>query len=75
MDEGRLAREDCTALPPRRTSRSRRTASRPCKNEKKEAIAHQDFEQAASLRDEERKLRQDIAQKRAAWEERKKQQP
>ena len=40
-------------------------------NEKKEAIAHQDFEQAASLRDEERKLRQDIAQKRVAWEERK----
>ncbi len=40
-------------------------------NEKKEAIAHQDFEKAASLRDEERKLRQDIAQKRAAWEERK----
>ena len=40
-------------------------------NEKKEAIAHQDFEQAASLRDEERKLRQDITQKRAAWEERK----
>ena len=39
-------------------------------NEKKEAIAHQDFEKAASLRDEERKLRQDIAQKRAAWEER-----
>ena len=39
--------------------------------EKKEAIAHQDFEKAASLRDEERKLRQDIAQKRAAWEERK----
>ena len=40
-------------------------------NEKKEAIAHQDFEKAASLRDEERKLSQDIAQKRAAWEERK----
>ena len=40
-------------------------------NEKKEAIAHQDFEKAASLRDEERKLRQDIAKKRAAWEERK----
>ena len=40
-------------------------------NVKKEAIAHQDFEKAASLRDEERKLRQDIAQKRAAWEERK----
>jgi ATP-dependent Clp protease ATP-binding subunit ClpC len=40
-------------------------------NEKKEAIAHQDFEKAASLRDEERKLRQDITQKRAAWEERK----
>ena len=40
-------------------------------NEKKEAIAHQDFEKAAALRDEERKLRTDISQKRAAWEERK----
>ncbi len=40
-------------------------------NEKKEAISHQDFEKAAALRDEERKLRADISQKRAAWEERK----
>ena len=40
-------------------------------NEKKEAIAHQDFEKAAALRDEERKLRATIAKKRAAWEQRK----
>ncbi|MEA5014703.1 MAG: ATP-dependent Clp protease ATP-binding subunit [Candidatus Limiplasma sp.] len=40
-------------------------------NEKKEAIAHQDFEKAASLRDEERKVRQAIAEKRTAWEQRK----
>ena len=40
-------------------------------NEKKEAIAHQDFEKAAQLRDEERKLREDVAQKRSAWEQRK----
>ncbi|MDD3411493.1 MAG: ATP-dependent Clp protease ATP-binding subunit [Eubacteriales bacterium] len=40
-------------------------------NEKKEAIAHQDFEKAAALRDEERALREDIAAKRGAWEQRK----
>ena len=40
-------------------------------NEKKEAIAHQDFEKAAILRDEERRLREDIAAKRAVWEEHK----
>ena len=40
-------------------------------NEKKEAIAHQDFEKAAALRDEERTLRDQIAQLRAAWEQRK----
>ena len=40
-------------------------------NEKKEAIAHQDFESAARLRDEERKLREEINQKRAEWEQRK----
>jgi len=39
-------------------------------NEKKEAIAHQDFEIAARLRDEERKLREEIAQKRSEWEQR-----
>jgi len=41
------------------------------KNEKEEAIAHQDFEKAANLRDEERKLRELITEKRAAWESRK----
>ncbi len=40
-------------------------------SEKKEAIAHQDFEKAAGLRDEERSLREVINQRRAAWEERK----
>ena len=40
------------------------------KNEKDEAIAHQDFEKAASLRDEERKLRELIAEKRSAWDSR-----
>ena len=41
------------------------------KNEKEEAIAHQDFEKAAKLRDEERKLRDLITEKRSAWETRK----
>ncbi|MCL1796161.1 MAG: ATP-dependent Clp protease ATP-binding subunit, partial [Clostridia bacterium] len=40
-------------------------------NEKKEAITHQDFEKAASLRDEERQLRAAIAERRSAWEQRK----
>ena len=40
-------------------------------NEKKEAIAHQDFEAAAQLRDEERSLREVISQKRSEWEQRK----
>ena len=40
-------------------------------NEKKEAIAHQDFETAARLRDEERNLRDVISQRRAEWEQRK----
>ncbi|MDD3334186.1 MAG: ATP-dependent Clp protease ATP-binding subunit [Eubacteriales bacterium] len=40
-------------------------------NDKKEAIAHQDFEKAAQLRDEEHALKEDIAQKRSAWEQRK----
>ena len=35
--------------------------------EKKDAISHQDFEKAASLRDQERCLRQEIDMKRAAW--------
>ncbi len=37
-------------------------------NEKKEAIAHQDFEKAASFRDEERAIKTEITQKREAWE-------
>ncbi|NLO86850.1 MAG: ATP-dependent Clp protease ATP-binding subunit [Clostridiales bacterium] len=40
-------------------------------NEKKEAIAHQDYEKAADLRDEERKLREEVSQKRDAWKQRK----
>ena len=36
--------------------------------EKKEAISHQDFEKAAAMRDEERALRQEINEKRTAWD-------
>jgi len=39
--------------------------------EKKEAISHQDYEKAALLRDEERALKDEVAQARAAWEQRK----
>ena len=39
--------------------------------EKKEAISHQDFETAAKLRDEERALKEEVAQARAQWEQRK----
>lgn len=38
--------------------------------EKKDAISRQDFEKAASLRDQERCLRQEIDLKRAAWSQR-----
>ncbi|MEA4927186.1 MAG: ATP-dependent Clp protease ATP-binding subunit [Candidatus Limiplasma sp.] len=44
---------------------------KPLKMEKDDAVAHQDFEKAAGLRDEEHKLRELIAEKRAAWESRK----
>lgn len=37
--------------------------------DKKEAIAHQDYETAARLRDEERCLKAEIDQKREAWNE------
>jgi ATP-dependent Clp protease ATP-binding subunit ClpC len=40
-------------------------------NEKKEAIARQDYEKAASLRDQERKLRAEIEGLRGAWEQKK----
>jgi ATP-dependent Clp protease ATP-binding subunit ClpC len=42
------------------------------KTEKDEAVARQDFEKAAHLRDEEHKLREKIAETRSAWEQRKK---
>ena len=41
------------------------------KMEKDEAVAHQDFEKAARLRDEEHQLRDLISEKRAAWEQKK----
>ncbi len=44
---------------------------RDLKAEKEEAVAHQDFEKAAALRDEEHKLRDAITEKRAAWEQQK----
>ena len=37
--------------------------------EKREAIAHQDYEKAAGLRDQERALLKEIKEKRAAWEQ------
>ena len=36
---------------------------------KEEAVVAQDFEQAAKLRDEERKLQQDLASRKQAWQE------
>ena len=41
-------------------------------NAKKEAIAHQDYEQAAALRDREHALRTELEARRAAWEARQK---
>ena len=40
-------------------------------NEKKEAIARQDYEKAAALRDQERKLKSEIEGLRTAWEQKK----
>ena len=39
--------------------------------EKREAIAHQDYEKAAGLRDQERALQKEISEKRAVWESQK----
>ncbi len=39
--------------------------------EKREAIAHQDYEKAASLRDQERALLKEMNEKRALWEQQK----
>ncbi len=41
------------------------------KMEKDEAVAHQDFEKAAGLRDEEHKIKNLITEKRTAWEQKK----
>lgn len=70
MDEAasRVRLNSFTAPPDVREQEERLKA---LQNEKKEAIAHQDFETAARLRDEERNLRDVIAQRRAEWEQRK----
>lgn len=70
MDEAasRVRLNSFTAPPDVKAQEERMKA---VQNEKKEAIAHQDFEKAATLRDEERRLREDIAAKRAVWEEHK----
>ena len=70
MDEAasRVRLNSFTAPPDVREQEERLKA---LQNEKKEAIAHQDFETAARLRDEERNLRDAISQKRAEWEQRK----
>ncbi len=39
------------------------------KKEKDEAVAHQDFEQAARIRDEEKKLKADMENQRKEWED------
>ena len=70
MDEAasRVRLNSFTAPPDVREQEERLKA---LQNEKKEAIAHQDFETAARLRDEERSLRDVISQRRAEWEQRK----
>lgn len=70
MDEAasRVRLNSFTAPPDVKAQEERMKA---VQNEKKEAIAHQDFEKAATLRDEERRLREDIAAKRTVWEEHK----
>ena len=70
MDEAasRVRLRSFTAPPDVREQEDRLKA---LKNEKEESIAHQDFEKAAKLRDEERKLKELIAEKRGAWEQRK----
>ncbi len=67
MDEAasRVRLRSFTAPPDMKEQEERLKA---LQNEKKESIAHQDFEKAARLRDEERTLRDAIAEKRTAWE-------
>ncbi len=66
MDEAasRVRIQACTAPPDVREQEKRLEA---VVIEKKEAISHQDFEKAASLRDQERNLHREIEEKRAEW--------
>ena len=66
MDEAasRVRIQACTAPPDVREQEKRLEA---VIIEKKEAISHQDFEKAAALRDQERNLNREIAEKRAEW--------
>ena len=66
MDEAasRVRIQACTAPPDVREQEKRLEA---VVIEKKEAISHQDFEKAASLRDQERSLHKEIEEKRAEW--------
>ncbi len=66
MDEAasRVRIQACTAPPDVREQEKRLEA---VVIEKKEAISHQDFEKAASLRDQERSLNREIEEKRAEW--------
>ena len=66
MDEAasRVRIQACTTPPDLREQEKRLEDVRI---EKKEAIAHQDFEKAAALRDQERTLTKEMEKKRAAW--------
>ena len=66
MDEAasRVRIAACTAPPDVREQEKRLEA---VVIEKKEAISHQDFEKAAALRDQERSINREIAEKRAEW--------
>lgn len=66
MDEAasRVRIQACTTPPDLREQEKRLEDIRI---EKKEAIAHQDFEKAAALRDQEQNLTKEMEKKRAAW--------
>ena len=66
MDEAasRVRIQACTTPPDLREQEKRLEDVRI---EKKEAIAHQDFEKAAALRDQEQNLTKEMEKKRAAW--------
>ncbi len=66
MDEAasRVRIQACTMPPDVRDQEKKLEAVRI---EKKEAIAHQDFEKAAALRDQEQSLNREIEKKRSAW--------